>query len=201
MTQKLEVRNDVESEEKIYTSKSKEETLEYMVTHFKWKRSEITQDAFGSLVQKSSIGHFSKIDEGILKALKGEEATIYFEKGIGDQEIEHRLLTGFNTIQNKHPSFIQEVYANNKGLGYLKIYPLSENEDVVVAKRTSKKKLITRGIMMYRIRKYPNSVLIVPEQRAFTRREFEQVFEELQSLGVEMYKVYGDKFAVEDDQS
>lgn len=201
MNQKLEFRNDAESEEKIYASKSKEETLEYMVTHFKWKRSEITQDAFGALVQKSSIDHFSKIDKGILKVLKGKEATINFEKDIGLTEIEHRLITGFNTLVNKHPSFIQEVYANNKGLGYLKIYPLSDTEDVVVAKRTNKKKLIQRGIMMFRIVKQTNSVLIVPEQRAFKRREFEQVFETLESLGVEMYKVYGDKFAVEDDKN
>lgn len=200
MNQKLKVRNDVEPDEKIYTSKSKEETLEYMVTHFKWKRSEITQDAFGALVQKSS-NHFSKIDEGILKALKGKEATIHFEKDIDEMEIEHRLMTGFNFLVNKHPSFIQEVYANNKGLGYCKLYPLSENEDVVVAKRTNKKKLITRGTMLFRIVKYPKSVLIVPEQRAFTRREFEQVFETLEYQGIDMCKVYGDKFAVEDDRS
>ncbi len=201
MNQKLKVRNDAEPEEKIYASKSKEETLEYMVTHFKWKRSEITQDAFGALVQKSSIDRFSKIDEGILKVIKGEEATINFEKDIGVSEIEDRLITGFNTLVNKHPSFIQEVYANNKGLGYLKIYPLSDTEDVVVAKRNNKKKLIQRGLFMFRIVKQANSVLIVPEQRAFKRQEFEQIFETLEYQGVEMYKVYGDKFAVEDDKN
>jgi len=201
MTQKLEVRNDVEPDEKIYTSKSKTETLEYMIAIYKWKKSDITQNVFGALDLKSRNKFFAKVDEGILKALKGNEATIQCSKDFDHTEIETRLIDGFNTVLCKYPSDIQEIYANNKGLGYAKIYPLSENEDVVVARRNNKKKLITRGTLLFRIVKYATSVLIVPEQRPFKRQEFEQIFETMQNLGIEMYKVYGDKFAVEDDQS
>ncbi len=159
----------------------------------RFTEKDIGIDLFGAVGLKGQINN--KMDKEFLKAFNGEEAEIRGNEKMDD--VLMRLVTVYNIHIYNIPSYVEEVAHNNAGKGIAKIYPLSSTESVVIAKRTNKKHGIKQGMILFRAKMGFNSTYIIPEMRAFKQREFDNIFEELQNQGVEMYKVMGDKFLVE----
>lgn len=178
-----------DSEEKIYTSTNKEETLQYLKKISDGR--EISENVYGAYDAKATNDHFAEIDQGIIKALNGcKQTTIH-----GDTDrIVNRFIDGLNYYLGKYPSFVQEVYATNNDKTFGKLFPSSKQEDIILAKRSSKKHGIQKGMLLYRLVKYPASVNIITEKRAFTGEEFDNIFYQLERLGIDLNRTSGDKF-------
>ena len=83
------------------------------------------------------------------------------------------------------------------GKTYGKIFPFGENHLVVLAKKSSKKHGVQKGMMMFRLVDSSEGTMIIKENRAFKEFESDAVFDTMQSMGIDMMRMMGDSFLVE----
>ena len=157
------------------------------------EKADIVENVFGAYDTKGFAEHYAEMDPVILKALKGEKTMVQ-----GDPEIIHdRFMTGLNIYMGGYRSIIDEIQAVNSGKTYGKIFPFGENHLVVLAKKSSKKHGVQKGMMMFRLVDSSEGTMIIKENRAFKEFESEAVYDTMQSMGIDMMRMMGDSFLVE----
>ena len=156
------------------------------------EKADIVENVFGAYDTKGFAEHYAEMDPVILKALKGEKTMVQ-----GDPEIIHgRFMTGLNIYMGGYHSVIDEIQAVNSGKTYGKIFPYGE-ELVVLAKRSSKKHGVSKGMMMFRLVDSMEGTMVIKENRAFNDGEQDEVFDTMRNEGIDMMRAVGDSFLVE----
>ena len=156
------------------------------------EKSDIAENVFGAYDERRFVEHFGKMDTEILNALKSKMTMIH-----GDSETIHsRFMSGLNIYMGGYRSVIDEIQAVNSRKTYGKIFPYGE-ELVVLAKKSSKKHGVSKGMMMFRLVDTPEGVKVIKENRAFKDGEQDEVFDTMQSMGIDMMRAMGDSFLVE----
>ena len=157
------------------------------------EKADIVENVFGAYDTKGFAEHYVAMDPAILKALKSNGSTMIK----GDPEIIHgRFMTGLNIYMGGYHSVIDEIQAVNSGKTYGKIFPYGE-ELVVLAKRSSKKHGVSKGMMMFRLVDSMEGTMVIKENRAFNDGEQDEVFDTMFNKGIDMMRVVGDSFLVE----
>jgi hypothetical protein len=159
------------------------------------EKSDIVENVFGAIDERRFVEHYAEMDQAILKALKGKKTMI---EG-NPERIHRRFMTGLNIYMGGYHSIIEEVDAVNNNKTYGKLFPLGENDSVVLAKRSSKKHGVSKGMMMFRLVDSSEGTLVIKENRAFKESEQESIYNTMQSMGIDMMRAYGDSFLVETD--
>jgi hypothetical protein len=172
--------------------KSKQQALqEYLEMGV--KKADVAENVFGAIDERRFVEHYAEMDQAILKALKGEKTMIQ-----GDPEIIHsRFMSGLNIYMGGYRSVIDEIQACNNGKTYGKIFPFGENHLVVLAKKSSKKHGVQKGMMMFRFVDSSEGTMVIKENRAFKEFESESVYDSMMSMGIDTMRMMGDSFLVE----